>query len=201
MDQMKKKKRTLVLKFFLIKPEFPYLQKKDYWHVSLKVDQQGSSKALSVYLHIYVDEPPEAQMKAAVDWNKAKLDSSVKFCQYRKMTKEKNKKTKKKRARLKIWLWWGPHNKPMTLSVHTHRSPIWKWNLNPRGFFDQNRSSGFKPCVNSKRGRLFWHFITCKTTKKTTTTTKITHNWAWTTKRWWKPNFFFFFWFDRDGPW
>lgn len=36
----------------------------------------------------------------------------------------------------------------------------------PEGFFDQNRSSGFKPCVNSKRGRLFWHFITCKTTKK-----------------------------------
>lgn len=58
-------------------------------------------------------------MKAAVDWNKAKLDSSVKFCQYRKMTKEKNQKKKKKEQDWKSDS-DGGHTTSPWLSLYTH---------------------------------------------------------------------------------
>lgn len=202
MDQMKKKKRTLVLKFFLIKPEFPYLQKKRLLTCISKGWPTRVFKSvvrLSTHICWWT---PRGSNESGSRLKQGKTGFQCEVLSVPKNDKGKKQKNKKKKSKIEnLTLMGATQQAHDSLCTHTHRSPIWKWNLNPRGFLDQNRSSGFKPCVNSKRGRLFWHFITCKTTKKTTTTTKITHNWAWTTKRWWKPNFFFFFWFDRDGPW
>lgn len=194
MDQMKKKKRTLVLKFFLIKPEFPYLQKKRLLTcISKGWPTRVSKSVVRLSTHTWW-WTPEAQMKAAVDWNKAKLDSSVKFCQYRKMTKEKNQKKKKKEQDWKSDS-DGGHTTSPWLSLYTHTGHQYEnetWTrggfLTKTGLVDLNLVSILKGGGYSGTSLLV---KLQKTT--TTTTTKITHNWAWTTKRWWKPIFFFFF--------
>ena len=202
MDQMKKKKRTLVLKFFLIKPEFPYLQKKRLLTcISKGWPTRVSKSVVRLSTHTWW-WTPEAQMKAAVDWNKAKLDSSVKFCQYRKMTKEKNQKKRKKEQDWKSDS-DGGHTTSPWLSLYTHTGHQYEnetWTrggfLTKTGLVDLNLVSILKGGGYSGTSLLV---KLQKTT--TTTTTKITHNWAWTTKRWWKPIFFFFFFFLVWSRW
>lgn len=74
-------------------------------------------------------------MKAAVDWNKAKLDSSVKFCQYRKMTKEKNQKKKKKKSKIEnLTLMGATQQAHDSLCTHTQVTNM-KMKPEPEGVF------------------------------------------------------------------